>query len=76
LVEKLNEMHYQSRWEAGAEGPRVLFGRCPYAAVIEKHPELCRMDVNVLGNALGRELKQLGKIEKGMGICVFGMKGI
>ena len=73
LVEKLNAMHYQSRWEAGAEGPRVILGRCPYAAVIEKHPELCRMDVSVLGNALGREVKQLGKIEKGMGVCVFGV---
>ncbi|MBV6395476.1 MAG: hypothetical protein HFACDABA_01052 [Anaerolineales bacterium] len=73
LVEKLNAMHYQSRWEAGAEGPRMLFGRCPYAAVIGKHPELCRMDVSVLGNALGREVKQLGKIEKGMGACVFAM---
>lgn len=74
LVEKLNAMHYQSRWEAGAEGPRVLFGRCPYAAVIEKHPELCRMDVSVLGNALGREVKQLGRIEKGIGVCVFAAR--
>ena len=75
LVEKLNAMHYQSRWEAGAEGPRVILGRCPYAAVIEKHPELCRMDINVLGNALGREVKQLGKIEKeGMGMCVFAVR--
>jgi predicted ArsR family transcriptional regulator len=73
LVEKLNAMHYQSRWEAGAEGPRVLFGRCPYAAVIEKHPELCQMDVSLLGNALGREVRQVGKIEKGMGVCVFAM---
>jgi predicted ArsR family transcriptional regulator len=40
LVEKLNERHYQARWEAGADGPRVIFGRCPYAAVIEGHPEL------------------------------------
>lgn len=74
LIEKLNEMHYQSRWEAGAEGPRVLFGRCPYAAVIEKHPELCRMDVNLLGNALGREVEQLGKIVKEMGVCVFAVR--
>ncbi len=74
LVEKLNEMHYQSRWEAGAEGPRVLFGRCPYAAVIEKHPELCRMDASLLGNALGNEVRQLSKIGKGQGVCVFAMK--
>lgn len=74
LVEKLNAMHYQSRWEAGAEGPRVILGRCPYAAVIEKHPELCRMDASLLGEALGREVRQLGKIEKGMGVCVFGVR--
>ena len=29
LVGKLNEMHYQAHWEAGAEGPRMIFGRCP-----------------------------------------------
>ncbi len=74
LVERLNDMHYQSRWEAGAEGPRVLFGRCPYAAMIEKHPELCWMDAGLLGNALGKEVRQLAKIEKGQGVCVFGMR--
>lgn len=74
LIEKLNDMHYQSRWEAGAEGPRVIFGRCPYAAVIEKHPELCGMDVSLVGNALGRDVRQLGKIEKGQGECVFAVR--
>lgn len=71
LVEKLNGLHYQARWEAGADGPRVIFGRCPYAAVIEEHPELCQIDVGLLGNALGREVSQLGRIEKTMGLCVF-----
>lgn len=74
LVEKLNVMHYQSRWEAGANGPRMLFGRCPYAAVIEKHPELCQMDVSLLGNALGKEVRQLGRIEKAQGVCVFAVR--
>lgn len=74
LVEKLNEKHYQARWEAGAEGPRVIFGRCPYAAVIEGHPELCGMDASVLEKFLGREVRQLGRIEKGQGMCVFGVK--
>lgn len=71
LVEKLNGMHYQARWEAGADGPRIIFGRCPYAAVIEGHPELCQMDVGLLGNALGRDVRQLAKIEKAQGVCVF-----
>lgn len=56
LVENLNEMHYQARWEAGAEGPRVLFGRCPYSQVIEHHPELCRMDEAMLAEALARPI--------------------
>ena len=71
LVEKLNEKHYQARWEAGAEGPRVIFGRCPYAAVIEGHPELCQMDVSLLEKALGKEARQMGRIEKVQGQCVF-----
>jgi len=72
LVEKLNEMHYQARWEAGAEGPRVILGRCPYAQVIEDHPELCRMDAALLGNALGRPVLQSLKNEAvGRGLCPF-----
>ncbi len=72
LVEKLDEMHYQARWEAGAEGPRVIFGRCPYSKVIEKHPELCKMDTALLGISLGRPVIQLKKNEAGArGVCPF-----
>src|SRR4026207_78517 len=34
IVEKLNQMNYHARWEAGREGPRVILGHCPYAAII------------------------------------------
>ena len=72
LVEKLNEMHYQARWEAGAEGPRVSFGRCPYSRVIEKHPELCRMDAAMLQESLGYPVRQLTKSEAVLqGLCPF-----
>lgn len=74
LVEKLNEKHYQSRWEAGAEGPRIIFGRCPYAAVIEGHPELCQMDAEVLVRALNGDVRQMEKMEKGRGVCVFSVR--
>ena len=33
-IDRLNTMHYQARWEAGPEGPRIILGRCPYAAII------------------------------------------
>jgi predicted ArsR family transcriptional regulator len=72
LVEKLNEMHYQARWEAGAGGPRVLFGRCPYARVIDAHPEICTMDAALLKNVLARDISQTKKNETPIkGMCPF-----
>jgi predicted ArsR family transcriptional regulator len=65
LVDKINEMHYQARWEAGAEGPRVILGRCPYAKVIDAHPELCKMEIVLLEKAIGRPVLQSAKIETG-----------
>ena len=73
-IQRLNMMHYQSRWEAGAEGPRIILGHCPYAAVIEKHPELCQMDAALLGDLLGGQVRQTAKLEIGAGdlpYCAF-----
>lgn len=73
-VDHLNAMHYHARWEAGAEGPRIVLGHCPYAAVIGKHPELCRMDAALLANLLSGNVRQTARLEKGAGglpYCVF-----
>jgi len=74
VLEKINEMKYQARWEAGAEGPRVIFASCPYAAIIEKHPELCKMDATMLAAYLNSDTRQTAKIEKGMGVCIFAIR--
>lgn len=72
LVEKLNEMNYQARWEAAADGPRVIFGRCPYAKVIDGHPELCKIDIAILEKSLGRPVIQSTKNEAvGRGLCPY-----
>jgi predicted ArsR family transcriptional regulator len=72
LIEKLNEMHYQARWEAGSGGPRVIFGRCPYAKVIEGHPEICGMDAFIVRKALAREVALSKKNEPvNLGICPY-----
>ena len=72
MVDKLNEMHYQSRWEAGAEGPRIIFGRCPFAKIIESHPELCKMDSAMLEISLGSPIAQFTKSESSArGLCPF-----
>ncbi|MCJ7434122.1 MAG: ArsR family transcriptional regulator [Anaerolineales bacterium] len=76
LIEKLNALYYQARWEAGAEGPRVLFAHCPYARIIDKHPELCLMDTALLEELTGQSVEQTMKMEKGGGsVCVFRLEG-
>lgn len=72
LVERLNEMNYQARWEASGVGPRVIFAHCPYAKVIDGHSEICKMDEALLSAALGRAVTPLSKIEAaGRGGCPF-----
>jgi len=76
IIEKLNELHYQARWEAGAQGPRILFAHCPYAAIIGHHPELCRMDEALLGELVSAQARQLAKIGQqpvGSSYCIFGI---
>ena len=76
-IERLNEMHYQARWEAGAGGPRIVLGHCPYAAVIKNHPELCQMDAALLVILLSGEVSQTAKLETGAGglpYCAFIFK--
>ena len=71
LVEKLNQMNYHARWEAGPQGPRILLGHCPYASIIGKHPELCRMDAALLKELFGDDMEQIAKIENFQGMCIF-----
>ena len=73
-VEKLNKMNYHARWEAGSQGPRLIFGHCPYAAILEKHPELCRMDAALIEELMGDEAVQMFTIGKdGSSTCVFAL---
>jgi predicted ArsR family transcriptional regulator len=77
-VDRLNEMHYQARWEAGAAGPRIVLGHCPYVAVIGKHPALCKMDVALLEKLLGGDVDQTARLEVGAGerpFCAFAVRG-
>lgn len=71
IVEKLNQMNYHARWEAGAEGPRILFGHCPYAAIVAKHPELCEMDASLVSKLASRPVKRESKAETQKSICPF-----
>ena len=73
-IERLNGLHYLSRWEAGPSGPRLIFGHCPYRAIIADHPELCRLDASLLEAWLGMPAVQQAKLEstsRGETYCIF-----
>ena len=71
VIEKLNQMNYHARWEAGPEGPRILFGHCPYATIVGKHPELCEMDVSLLSQLTSRPVLNETRPEIQKSICPF-----
>ena len=73
-VDVFNRMNHHAHWEAGPEGPRILFGHCPYAAIIEKHPELCRMDEAMLRELTKQPARQIFRTGKeGSTVCVFAI---
>ena len=73
-VDRLNELRYRARWEAHAESPRVILGQCPYAAIIDQHPELCQMDAHLIGGLLDIPVEQTIKFGRGIedaSFCAF-----
>ena len=77
FTEGLNSMHYHARWEAGAHGPRIIFGHCPYGEIIATHPELCMMDAMLLSSEMSAQVEQLSKIGSSAGDdiqCVFALQ--
>jgi predicted ArsR family transcriptional regulator len=78
LVERLNELHYQARWEAGVDGPHLILGLCPYAAIIASNPELCLMDGYFSEEWTGLKVEQTARLQKsvkGDSYCAFRFLG-
>lgn len=64
-VRQLEPHGYKPRWEARPDGPQVVLGHCPFAAIIAEHPELCRMDALMLEELLGAPIEQVSKLQAG-----------
>lgn len=57
-MQRLETLHFKPRWEAHHDGPRVIFHRCPYAALVADFPELCGLDVLMLERMLGAKVER------------------
>jgi predicted ArsR family transcriptional regulator len=79
LVEILNRAHYRARWEAGAQGPRLLLRACPYAALLAQHPELCQLDQAMLEQLLQTNLRHAVRLDPLTGkppACIFTLASL
>ncbi len=75
-IRTMNRMNYQAHWEARGENPHIMLGHCPYRGLLDRHPEICRMDGFVLEALLDAPVEQIEKLthdERGLSKCVFFM---
>lgn len=73
-TQRLNLLNYQARWEAHIQAPRVIFGHCPFTAVLADHPEVCRMDALLLEKLIGEPVEQTARLAqdaRGARYCMF-----
>jgi predicted ArsR family transcriptional regulator len=73
----LNEMEYEASWEARAGAPRIIFGCCPYAAILPEHPELCQLDARLIQHLTGVPSELLSRQEltpQGFRQCIFQLR--
>ncbi len=53
VVNFLNQKGYLAYWKKMEEGVALHTCNCPYNGLIEKHPELCAMDVSLITSLTG-----------------------
>jgi predicted ArsR family transcriptional regulator len=72
-IQLLNGHHYLARWEAYKSGPRITFRNCPYAQLLDAHPELCKIDTVLLSHLCGVPITMESRIDlkKPGSMCIF-----
>lgn len=75
-IQRLNEQHYQARWEARADAPRITLAHCPYAAILPHYPHICLLDRFLLEALVGAPVKQTARLasdQRGGTYCMFAV---
>lgn len=70
-VRFLSDHGYVARWEAHADGYLLHTNNCPYEALSERNPELCQMDMVLVGNLLGVVPQRLSRLAEGATSCAY-----
>ena len=73
-IQNLNQLHYQARWEAHADAPRLILEHCPFLSVQDIHPEVCQIDGLLLAGLLRTDVVQIARLveeKHGAKSCIF-----
>ncbi len=76
-IQLLNDLNYKARWEARHHAPVIIFGHCPYRQIVEKHPELCMLDQQILELLIQSNISQAAKLDpdiSGLPQCIFNLE--
>jgi predicted ArsR family transcriptional regulator len=74
LVELLGEEGFLARVEkVGGQFKLTQYG-CPYYYVVERHPEVCQLDLNLISAALLAPVERAGCVLHGDDVCTFVVK--
>lgn len=71
VVDFLNERGYLARWSKEGDGFVLMTLNCPYAAVSDRHRELCGMDQRLIGQLLGSLPVPLARLSEGGCRCAY-----
>lgn len=75
-IEKLNELGYVSRWEAHATAPRLILENCPFAKLLNQHPQLCQLDACMLEILLDEPVVQIeSRADNPSNHCIYIISG-
>lgn len=67
----LNQQGYVARWEAAEGGYLLHTCNCPYEGLAGGNPELCQMDLSLVGNLLGAAPQRVSRVVEGAGTCSY-----
>jgi predicted ArsR family transcriptional regulator len=67
----LNDRGYIAQWEKAADGYLLHTRNCPYETLAMNHPELCHMDMTIVGNLLGQIPERVARLADGSNSCTY-----
>jgi len=71
LVELLGEEGFLARVEKVGERFQLTQYGCPYYYVVERHPEVCQLDLNLISTTLMAPVQRVGCVLHGDDVCTF-----